>query len=128
MAAVAWIVFALLALLWTGGAAMTAWLADGAAQALAGGGAAQAAHELATVPVPQWIAPWIDPALLQAAQSALQWAVEAGRGLLPLVGSAAGWLVPLVWVAWGLGLVVLLAGAAGAYLLLRRVRPRALAR
>lgn len=128
MLAVAWIVFALLALLWTGGAAMTAWLAEWAAQALADGGAAQAAHGLATLPVPQWIAIWLDPALVQAAQSALQWALQAGQDLLPLAGSAAGWLVPLVWVAWGLGLVVLLAGAAGVHLLLRRMRPRELAR
>jgi hypothetical protein len=128
MLALPWIVFALLALFWTGGAAMTAWAVDWMAQALADGGAVQAAGELAALPVPQWIALWLDPALVQAGQSALQWALEAGRGLLPLAGSAAGWLVPLVWVAWALGLVVLLAGAAGVHLLVRRMGPRALAR
>ena len=84
MLALPWIVFALLALFWTGGAAMTAWAIDWMAQALASGSAAQAAGELVALPVPQWIALWLDPALLQAAQSALQWALEAGRGLLPL--------------------------------------------
>jgi hypothetical protein len=127
MMALPWIVFALLALFWTGGAAVTAWAIDWLAQALADGGAAQAAGELVAMPVPQWIALWLDPAWVQAMQSGLLWALEAGRGWLPLAGSAAGWLVPLVWVTWALGLLVLLAGAAGVHLLVRRLRPRPLA-
>lgn len=127
MVALPWVVFALLALLWTGGAALTAWAVEWMAQALADGGAAQAAGELAALPVPPWIAPWADPALVQAVQSALAWSVEAAQGALPLAASAAGWLVPLVWVVWALGLVVLLAAAGGAHLLLRKLRPRPLA-
>jgi hypothetical protein len=117
-------VFALLALFWTGGAALAAWLVHWAAQALADGGAVAAGREFASLPVPQWIAPWVDPALVQAARSALLWTMEAARDLLPLAGSAAQWLAPVVWVVWGLGLLVLLAAAGGLHLVLRRLRPR----
>lgn len=117
-------VFALLALLWTGGAALAAWLVQWTAQALASGGAVEFGRELGALPLPQWIAVWMDPALVQAAQSALLWMLDAASGLLPLAGSAAQWLVPVVWVVWGLGLLVLLAAAGASHLLLRRLGSR----
>lgn len=117
-------VFALLALLWTGGAALTAWLVQWTSQALAGGGALEIGREVGALPVPHWIAVWMDPALVQAAQSALMWTLDAASGLLPLAGSAAQWLVPVVWVVWGLGLLVLLVAAGAFHLLLRRLGSR----
>jgi len=123
MVALTWGVFAVLALLWTGGAAMAAALAGWTAQAIADGTAAGAAREVASIPVPQWMALWMDTAFIEAVQSALLWAVESGRHALPFVGTAAGWLVPMVWIAWAIGLVVLLAVALTAHLLVRRFRP-----
>ena len=120
MIAAAWGVFAVLALLWTGGAAMGAALAGWTAEAIASGTAGEAARAMAALPVPQWIAVWADPAWIEAVQGALLWTLEAGRSLLPLLGTAAGWLVPLVWIAWGLGIALLLAAAIAAHLLLRR--------
>jgi hypothetical protein len=98
--------FGLLALLWTGGAASAAWVVQWAAQALADGGVAAAGRDFASLPVPQWLALWLDPALLQAVRSALLWTPDAAGTLLPAAGSAAGWLVP-VWVLWGFGLAAL---------------------
>lgn len=112
-------VFALLALLWTGGAALTAWLVQWTAQAVASGGALEIGRELGALPVPQWIAVWMDPALVEAARSALLWTLDAASGVLPLAGTAAEWLVPAVWVVWGLGLLVLLVAAGAFHLLLR---------
>lgn len=120
MVAATWGVFAVLALLWTGGAAMGAALAGWTAEAIATGTAGAAAREIAALPVPQWIAVWADPAWIQAMQSALLWTVEAGRNLLPMLGAAAGWLVPVVWIAWALGMVLLLTLAIAMHLLLRR--------
>lgn len=114
-------VFALLALLWTGGAALAAWLVQWTTQALASGGTLEIERELGAFPVPPWLAVWMDPAPVQAARSALAWTVEAAGGLLPLAGSAAQWLVPVVWVVWGLGLLVLLVAAGALHLLLRRL-------
>jgi hypothetical protein len=39
---------------------------------------------------------------------------------LPALGSVLGWLVPAVWVFWGLGLALLLALAAGGHWLIGR--------
>lgn len=123
MIAATWAVFAVLAMLWTGGAAMAAALAGWTAQAIADGTAAGAAREIAAIPVPPWMALWMDTAFIEALQSALVWAVEAGRHALPFMGTAAGWLVPMVWIAWGLGLALLLAAALTAHFLVRRFRP-----
>src|SRR5690606_23771879 len=124
MIAAAWIVVAVLALLWTGGAAMGAALIGWASGAIASGAAGEASRQVTALPVPEWIALWGDPAWIRAAQGALLWALEAGRDLLPLVGAAGGWLVAMVWIAWALGLVLLFGLAVAAHLLLRRFAPR----
>lgn len=120
MIALSWILFALLALLWTGAAWIAAAATQWVAQALASGTATQVARDVAALPLPQWLKSWIDPAWLQALQSALQWAVDGAGSWLPLTATAAGWLVPAIWVGWGLGLAVLLLGAGAAHMLLRR--------
>lgn len=124
MIALTWTLFALLALAWTGAAWIAAAATGWVAQALASGTATQAARDLAALPVPEWLEAWADPAWLQALHSALQWAVEGVGAGLPLAGTAAGWLVPAVWIAWGLGLALLMTGAAVAHVLLRRFVPR----
>lgn len=93
-----WIVFAILALLWTAGIALTAAAADWAAAQVASGAAAQAGSSLAQIPVPAWLAPWVDPALLRTAQEGLLWALQAFRDALPWAAAAIGWLVPLIWI------------------------------
>jgi hypothetical protein len=125
MLALSWILFALLALFWTGAAWITASATQWAAQALASGTAAQAARELAAVPLPEWLRLWIDPDWLQPFHSALQWAIDSAGAALPLAGMAAGWLVPAIWIGWGLGMLLLLLGALGAHALLRRLGRRA---
>jgi hypothetical protein len=120
MIAFGWMLIALLALCWTAAAwllaAATAW----AAQALATGSAAQAARELTTLPLPGWLpAEWLQPL-----QALAQWAVDAAGSGLPLAGTAAGWLVPAIWIGWGLGLLLLLLLAAGMHMVLRRFRGR----
>ena len=122
--AATWGITALLALFWTGGAWVAALLVEWAAGAIASGAALEAGRTAVTLPVPAWLAFWFDPAFLQALQSALAWALENAQQALPFLGAAAGWLVPLVWVAWGVGLVLLLATAGGVHLLLRRLAPR----
>jgi hypothetical protein len=113
--------FALLALFWTAAAwllaAATAW----AAQALATGGAADAARELTTLALPGWLPPGLGAEWLQPLQALAQWALDATAAGLPLAGTAAGWLVPAIWIGWGLGLLVLLLLGVVAHVLLRRI-------
>ena len=54
----------------------------------------------------------IGPLLTQAAQGAVWLAGQA-----PLL---VGWLTPAIWILWGLGVLVLLTGAAAASWFVRR--------
>ena len=109
MKTVIWIVVALVALLWTGAAWGLAAGVELAARLLASGEAAQLGSVVAQVQWPAWLVLWIDAAWLGAAQHALVMALEWMQQAWPAAGAAVGWLVPLVWVFWGFGLVLLLA-------------------
>lgn len=123
MVALSWVLFAGLALFWTGAAWTTAAATEWVTQALASGTAVQAARDVASLPLPEWLKFWIDPGWLQALQSAVQWAVDGAGAGLPLAAMAAGWLIPVIWIAWGLGIVLLLVAGASSHMLLRRWRP-----
>ncbi|MCU0952082.1 MAG: hypothetical protein MUC68_13760 [Burkholderiaceae bacterium] len=115
-----WIVFAVVAILWTAGAAGMAALTGWTAAQLASGAAADIGATAAQWPVPAWLALWIDPAVLQSAQQALQWGLQNFRESLPWAGALLGWLVPLVWVAWALGLLVMLLLTIAGHVLIGR--------
>ena len=103
-----WIAAAVLALFWTGGAALLALLVELAAQGLAAGGQA-GLPETADVALPPWLAGWIDPAWWQAALQAASVALATASAWAPALSTAVGWLEPAIWVAWALGILALLA-------------------
>lgn len=109
MKAMVWIVAAVLAVLWTGFAALAAAVLSWMAEAIASGGASDWARIAATWPAPAWLALWIEPAAVQAVQETLQWLIGWVANSLPLAASLVGWLVPLVWFVWGAGMLALLA-------------------
>ncbi len=116
-----WIVFALLAALWTGAALLFVTVSEWAAGLLASGQAEQLGTAAATMPLPPALALWIDPATVKLAQEGVLWLLNSARDVLPLLGSAMGWLEPLIWLLWLFGLVVMLVLAGAAHLLLGRV-------
>jgi hypothetical protein len=118
-----WIVTGLLLAGWTGGALLAVELVDWAGRLLASGQATDLATAAARWPVPAWAALWVDPALIDAMRQTVLWTLGAFGELLPMMGSAVGWLVVAVWLMWGLGAVVLLALAGAGHLLLGRSRP-----
>ena len=119
-----WGVFVLVAALWTGGAALTAQLVEWSAQGLASGAAGNIGAAAATMAMPVWLAPWIDPAAWAALQQAVSATLGSFAALLPDLGGLVSWLSPLIWVFWGLGLVLLLAlTLAGNWLIQRLNKP-----
>ena len=118
-----WIVCFMLLGIWTGGTLLLTELTGWGARQLASGDAAATGAAVAQWPVPAWISLWVDTAWIQAAQGGLTWALTAFDGALPFVGSAVGWIVPLMWVLWGLGALLLLVLAGGAHFLIGRRRP-----
>lgn len=116
-----WGVFVLLAALWTGGAALTAQVVTWSAQGLASGAAADIGNAAAAIAMPPWLAPWFDPAAWAALQETISATLDSLAALLPGIGGLVGWLAPLIWVFWGLGLVVLLAAALAGHWLIQRL-------
>ena len=115
-----WAAFGVLAVFWTLGTLIVVELLQWGAQVIAAGAGVEPGRSAAPWPAPAWLPSWLDPAAIKAVQEALLTGFEAFRGALPWVGSAVGWLVPLVWMAWGIGVALLLAMTGGAHWLVSR--------
>ena len=115
-----WAAFGVQAVLWTLSALIVVELVQWGAQVIASGAATELGRSAAQWPAPAWLALWLDPATLKAAQEGLLTGFETFRSALPWVGSAVGWLVPLVWISWGIGVALLLAITGGAHWLASR--------
>lgn len=120
MKIIIWLAFGALAVLWTLGALIVVELAQWGAQAIASGATTELGRSAAQWPAPVWLSPWLDPAAIKSVQESLQTGFEAFRGALPWIGSAVGWLVPLAWISWGIGVTLLLVMAGGAHWLASR--------
>lgn len=119
MKVLVWIATAVLALVWTVTAAVLAslvgWLGANA------GDVGGLTSQMAQWPVPEWLAPWVGPEFLTWLRSAATGLMGWGAAALPALGSLLGWLAPLVWVVWALGMVCLIALAGGAHYAAGRV-------
>jgi len=118
--ALSWfVVFGLLAL-WSLGAwafhAVAVWAVSNAgALTGAASGAVSGADGLR---LPEWLAPWVPPEIVQAVTSLLSGLAPAVEGLLQAAPSLAGGLSVATWVIWGLGSVPLVLLGAGLHLLI----------
>lgn len=116
-----WVTVSIIALLWTGGAALIAEIVDWAAREAAARGTGEAVASVAeAVTLPSWLSPWVDVSTWNTAVQAVTGIITSAQASLPALGGVIGWLVPAVWVFWGLGLAALLALAAGGHWLISR--------
>lgn len=124
MKAVIWILFVLVVLVWTGFAALVAQaIAWSSAQLSAG---AIGTLEMATnnVVIPAWANPWLAPADWATILMFVQSALDNAAATVPVLGSMLGWLAPLVWIVWALGLAALFALLIAGILLVKRFGDR----
>ncbi len=120
MTALLWIATSFLLALWSGclylGHQLTAWALQGMAQG-AGVDWSQALGDGAWA---AWLAPWLDPAWLQATQLALTTILQGLGPWLTVAPGLMAWITPLVWVVWAMGAMVLVAAAGAGHWWLRR--------
>lgn len=103
-----WSVTAVTALFWTLGAWIIAAALGWAAGLAAPGDSAELARVIGSWSLPAWITWWIDPGLVSAVLGGIVWTLEQAQGAWPWIGPVVGWLVPLTWIVWGLGLGTML--------------------
>lgn len=103
-----WIIFAVLAAVWSGVAWMTVAGLEWAGELIASGGALDLAAALSRWSLPSWLVAALDLSWLQSVQL---FAVDVAEGLRdswPAIGGAFSRLGPLVWAIWGIGMAWLL--------------------
>ena len=120
--AISWfVVFGLLAL-WSLGAwafhATAVWAVSNA------GTLAGATSGVEGLRLPEGLAPWVPPEIVQAMTALLSGLAPAVEGLLQAAPSLAGGLSVATWVVWGLGSVLLVLLGAGLHLLIAMWRRR----
>ena len=67
--------------------------------------------------LPDGLAPWVPPEMVQAMSSLLSGLAPAVEGLLQAAPTLAGGLTAATWVVWGLGSALLVLLGAGLHLL-----------
>lgn len=123
-----WLAFVLLAGLWTGFVVLATQATDWLLASMASGQVTDLATVAGHWPVPAWLALWVDTAWLQGLQAI---GVNLVQWLGQLVVSAdglMGWITPLMWSGWALGMLLLLAFAVAGHSLVGRMRMPAVPR
>jgi hypothetical protein len=118
MKALIWFAFLLLAAFWTGMVMLTGQVTDWVLGSMQSGQINDLAATAGQVPLPAWLALWVDTAWLKEMQtlgvSLVQWLGQ----VLPSADGLMTWINPLLWFGWGLGMLVMLIGAVAAHWLL----------
>lgn len=118
-----WVVFSILALLWTAGTFIAVKLTQWGTSLLANGNIDPLSRGVAEWPLPQGLPLWLDPAMIQTLQQFALLSLAALRDAMPYISMVMGWLVPMIWAVWAFGLVFLAALAGGAHWLTARNSP-----
>jgi len=74
--------------------------------------------------LPEWLAPWVPPAIAQAMTSLLSGFAPVVESLLQAAPALTGGLTMVTWVVWGLGSALLVLLGAGLHLLIAMLRRR----
>lgn len=125
--ALSWLVIFSLIALWSLGAwaahAVAVWTVSNAAALT--GAASDAASGVGGLRLPDWLAPWVPPEIVQAMTSLLAGLAPAVESLLQTAPALAGGLTIATWAIWGLGSALIVLLGAGLHLLMALWRRQA---
>jgi hypothetical protein len=119
---IVWGIFFLLAILWTGSAVVLAQAIEWSVLNLSAGSSAMLEAATGNIVIPMWLSPLLAPSVWATLLQTVQTSLAELSGFAPLVGTLMAWLAPLVWVIWGLGLLLLIGLAVAANALVGRGR------
>lgn len=123
MKLVLWGGIALLALIWTGGAALLVEAVRWSIKLMPVAGSMPSIDAAASnIVIPVWLSPWVDLSGWTAVLQTVQDVLESLLSVLPSMGSVFGWLITAIWFTWGFGLLIMLAGVVIGTLMLRRFK------
>ena len=113
--AITWSLVAIFVALWS----LATWALHAAAHwTLANAGSLSgAAAEVGSVPVPEWLSPWLPPEVAASLSTLLADLGPMAAGALQAIPALAPGLTVAAWVLWGVGCVLLLVLGAAAHLL-----------
>ena len=118
-----WVIFSVTALLWTVGSYIAVKLTQWGTQMLATASFEQLNSNVTQWPLPEMLPLWFDAGSILALQHLALLSLEAFRNAMPYMSTMMGWLVPVIWIVWGLGILCLLMMAGGAHWLASRYMP-----
>lgn len=121
MKTMVWLAFLVFAGLWSGLVALAAQMTEWLLAAMSSGQVTDLATTAGQWPVPAWLALWVDPAWLKGMQVASVELVQWLAQLLPAATGLMEWVTPLLWIGWGLGILLLLVLAVFGHWLVGRI-------
>lgn len=124
--AISWVVVFCLLALWS----LTAWAFHAVAVwAISNAGtltdtASGAVSTVQDLRLPEWLAPWVPPEIIQAMTALLSGLAPAAESLLAAAPSLASGLSVAIWAIWGFGSLLLVFLGVGLHLLMAMWRRR----
>lgn len=115
-----WLAFFMFAAVWTGLIMLTSEVSQWVLASMESGQVGDLAASAGQIPLPAWLAIWVDMAWLKEMQtfgvSLVQWLGQ----VLPSADGLMSWITPLLWVGWALGMLAMFIAASAAHWLLGR--------
>jgi len=75
---------------------------------------------MAQWPLPDWLAVWMPPGVIEPLKTGISELLGSVITATSWIAPMLGWLSPLVWVIWGMVLVLMLVLAGGFHVLAAR--------
>ena len=122
MKTILWGGIAFLSVLWTSGAALLAQGVVWASRRMSEGPALTLEAAGSSILVPVWLASWFDPTALNTVIQTAQGVLTNFFSVLPTMGMVLAWLVPAIWMTWGIGMLILLGAVVVGTGMLQRIQ------
>lgn len=113
---------AFLSVLWTGGAALLSQAVVWASRRMSEGPALTLEAAASSFMIPVWVTSWFDPTALNMVLQTAQGFLGNFFSVLPTMGMVLAWLVPAIWMTWGVGMLILLGTVLLGTVILQRIQ------